>query len=403
MSAASGDARQIPYAVARALEQADDAGLRPVRVYRAAFPVHVAEASALVMEHEPFDLLDRWVGRAIAEGGYRSAADIAAFLGTTGQIVERVRLFLTGIGHLVGTDGALELTDLGLRSAQDDARYALKEDRLKLYFDGVTGAPLPSRFYRRGVRLLPLADALAQHRYQLLPHAAEFRADAVASLAARPDRADYNLPDEHHGLQVLTHEQAFLPCYLIRAHAPGGSRTLVYTAANAAESDAHLEQIVAAWQEIDTALRAEENDEESQRAELVKWLEDRGLSLTQLSGWAGHDIPQLRLPAKHFPQRAAPVKARGEFPLHQVGSYVTPKNYILHIWCTDPGTRRAAALARSLAYADTGRKEAADMEEFLAQISRRLDISPALSQHDLEKYARETGHGALSVTPDSTN
>lgn len=400
MSTASGDARQIPYAVERALEQADDAGLRPVRVYWAAFPVHVAEVSALVTEHEPFDLLDRWVGRAIAEGGYRSVADIAAFLGTTEQIVERVRLFLTGIGHLAGPDGALALTDLGVRSAREDVRYTLKEDRLKLYFDGVTCAPLPSRFYGRGVRLLPLADALAQHRYQLLPHAAEFRADAAISLAARPDRADFNLPDEHRRLQVLAHEQAFLPCYLIRARTTGGSRTLVFTAADAAGSDAHLERIMANWNEIGTALRTEENDEEGQRAELAKWLEDRSLSLTQLTGWAGHDVPQLRLPAEHFPLRDAPVKARGQFPLHQVGSYATPKSYILHIWCTDPGRRRAAALARSLAYADTGRKDAAAIDEFLAQISGRLDISPALSKRDLEKYARETGHGALSVTPD---
>jgi hypothetical protein len=400
MSAASSDARQIPYAVERALEQADDAGLRPIRVYWAAFPVHVAEVSALVTEHEPFDLLDRWVGRAIAEGGYRSVADIAAFLGTTEQIIERVRLFLTQIGHLAGPDGALALTDLGLRSAREDTRYTLKEDRIKLHFDGVTCAPLPSRFYGRGVRLLPLADALAQHRYQLLPHAAEFRADAVASLAARPDRTSYNLPDEHRDLRVLAYEQAFLPCYLIRARTPGGSRTLVFTAAEPAGSDAHLEQIMAGWQEIGTALRTEESDQEGQRSELTKWLEDRGLSLTQLTGWAGHDVPQLRLPAKHFPRHGAPVKARGELPLHQVGSYVTPKSYILHIWCTDQDTRRAAALARSLAYADTGRKDAADIKEFLAQISRRLEISPALSRRDLEKYARETGHGALSVTPD---
>lgn len=76
------------------------------------------------------------------------------------------------------------------------------------------------------------------------------------------------MPDEHRGLRVLAHEQAFLPCYLIRAHAPGGPRTLVYTPADAAGSDAHLERIVATWQAIGTALRTEENDEEGQRAEL---------------------------------------------------------------------------------------------------------------------------------------
>jgi hypothetical protein len=389
--------RQIPYAVERALENADEAGLRPVRVYWAAFPVHVVEVSAPVTDHEPFDLLDRWVGLAIAEAGYRSVADIAAFLGVTEQIVERVRLFLAGIGHLAGLDGALALTDLGLRSAREDTRYTLKEDRLKLYFDGVTCTPLPSRFYGRGVQVLSMADAHAQHRFQLLPHEREFRADEVAELAGRPDRAGYNLPDEHRDLKVLAHEQAFLPCYLIRAHTARGPRTLIYTAADTTASDPYLEPIVRNWQTLDAALRTEESGEESRRAELEEWLGDHGLSLTQLTTWTDHHVPQLRLPARHFPLSMTPEKARGEFPLHQVGSYVTPRSYILHIWCTDPATRREAVLTRALAYADTGRKNAAHVAQFLEQISRRLDVNPPLTADDLRDYARRTGRGAQST------
>ncbi len=391
------EVRQIPYAVERALENADDAGLRPVRVYWTAFPLYVVEVSAVVTDHAPFELLDRWVGLAIAEAGYRSVAEIAGFLGVSEQIIERVRLFLAGIGHLVGSDGALALTDLGVRSVRDDTRYTLKEDRLKLYFDGVTCSPLPSRFYGRGVRVLSMADAHAQHRFQLLPHEREFRTDAVTELARRPDRADYNLPDEHDGLKVLAHEQAFLPCYLVKAHAARGPRILVYTAADAAAGDPYLEPIVGKWQTVETTLRTEESHEESRRTELEEWLRDRGLNLSQLTTWAARDVPQLRLPAKHFPLSGTPEKTRGEFPLHQVGSYATPQSYILHIWCTDPATRREAALIRALAYADAGRKDALQVTQFLERISRRLDASPPLTVGDLREYARRTGRGALSI------
>lgn len=87
---------QIPYVVERALENAaDQPGIRPVRVYRVAFPLHVAEVSATVTAREPFDLLDRYVGLAIADGGFHSVADIARYLGVTEHIVRRVLLCIT--------------------------------------------------------------------------------------------------------------------------------------------------------------------------------------------------------------------------------------------------------------------------------------------------------------------
>ena len=68
----------------RALEHAaDEADVRPVRVYWLGFPLHVAEVAATVQTREAFDLLDEYVSRAIAEGGFRSVAGIAQFLGVS--------------------------------------------------------------------------------------------------------------------------------------------------------------------------------------------------------------------------------------------------------------------------------------------------------------------------------
>jgi hypothetical protein len=392
----SGSDHQIPYVVERALESAADAGLRPARVYWAAFPLYITAVSATVVAREPFDLLDRYVSLAMSECRFGSVSQIAEYLGVTEHIVERVRRFLTEIGHVTGGDGALALTDLGLRAARDDTRYTPKEDRLKLYFDGVSCAPLPSKFYGRGVRVMSRGDALAQRKFRLLEHGPGFSAQALAQLASRRDRADYNLPDEHLNLALRDVEQGFLPCYLIRARTGSGFRTLVYTAADSSASDAYLEGILQGWPAIVQALCLEDSAETDRRDELDKWLAERGLSFRDLT-WASHDVPQLRLPARHFPLDGTPVKAKGQFPLHQVGSYVTQGNYILHLWCSDPATRREASLARALAYADAGRRDEEDVVRFLEQISRRLQVEPTLDTRDLREYARRTGRGALSL------
>jgi hypothetical protein len=388
---------QILYVVERALENAaDQPDIRPVRVYRLAFPLHVAEVSATVTAREPFDLLDRYVGLAIADGGFRSVADIARYLGVTEHIVRRVLLFLIEIRHVTGADGVLALTELGQRAVRDDTRYIPKEDRLKLYFDGVRCAPLPSKYYSRSVRVLSRDDALNQHQFGLLNHTGEFNTASVAALARRRDRADYNLPDEHENLTVRTVGRAFLPCYLIRARMRSGYRSLAYTAADPFASDSYLEGIMRGWPDLDQVMRAEDNTDAAMREELTTWLDERGLSTTQLS-WDGYDVPRLTLPARHFPTGDAPVRNRGEFPLRQVGSYVTPQSFVVQLWCTDPETRREAALQRALEYADVIHRNETAIAQFLEQISTRLAVEPELSVSDLRAYARRTGRGVLGI------
>jgi hypothetical protein len=388
---------QIRYAVDRALENiADLPGIRPVRVHWVAFPLWVADVSAVVTAREPFDLLDRYVGLAIAECGFRSVSEISGYLGLTDHVVHRVLRFLTEIRHITSGDGDLVLTELGLRAARDDTRYTPKEDRLKLYFDGVRCHPLPTRYYGRGVRVLSRSEARDQHKFRLLDHASQFDAEAPAKLARRHDRADYNLPDEHENLKVQAADPAFLPCYLIRARDAVGDRYFAYTAADSSASDAHLEDILKQWPEFLQALQTDENAGADRRAELTKWLDDRGLSMTQLT-WAGHDMPRLTLPARCFPHGDAPAKTKGEFPLRQVGSYLTPRSYVMQLWCTDPKIRREAALQRALEYADAGRKDEAEIIRFLEQLSERLETGRELDVSDLRAYAKRTGRGALSI------
>lgn len=387
----------IPYPVERALEKvADQPGVQPVRVHTVAFPLYVVEVSATITAREPFDLLDRYVGLAIAECGIHSVPEISEYLGVTEHVVGRIIQFLAKIRHVTASDGTLALTELGLRAVRDDNRYVPREDRLKLYFDGIRSAPLPSRYYGRNVRVLSRAEALGQRRFRLLGHTGEFTAGALAELARREDRADYNMPDEHENLTLRAVHEAFLPCYLIRVRTGDGYESLVYTAASSSAKDAYMEETMQNWPPLAEAIRTEDSAEADLRAELSRWLDERGLSITQLT-WAGRDTPRLTLPARHFPLGDAPVKDTAEFPLRQVGSYLTPRSFVVQLWCEDEHTRREAALQRALEYGDVTRRDAADWAQFLTHVSTRLELRPPLTLIDLRIHAHRTGRSALDI------
>lgn len=388
------------YPVDRALDAiADQPGMRPLQVHRVAVPLFAAELTATVMARPPFDLLDRYVGLAIADGGFRSPAEICEYLGITPDIVDRVLRFLGEIGHVTGAGGTFELTPLGLRSVRDETRYTPKEDRLKLYFDGVRCSPLPERFYGRGVRILDREGAHAQHEFTLTEPATGFAAaaDAVAALAARPDRADYNLPDEHENLRVLNNDLAYLPCYIIPAVTSDGYRLLGFTAADATASDPYLEDIFRSWTTLNETLTTERNSEAALRDEVRRWLADRNLSWEDHVRDAGEPALRLVLPASRYPAGEAPDKAKGTFPLHRVGSYVTPSGFVFQLWCRDEKARRTAALERALRYDGEGRRSDEDLAAFLGRVSARLELDAALTIADVTAYSRRTGRGGRGI------
>src|SRR5690606_22712159 len=133
-----GVMREPLYDASRAVEDAAAIpGTRPVRLYRIALPLFAVEFDAVVEERRPYDLIDRFIVRSIAEAELRTVPEIAAFLGLEEAMVARALRFLGDVGHVVGrSDGTFALTELGARSVRGTARV-VKHDRQKLYFDGV--------------------------------------------------------------------------------------------------------------------------------------------------------------------------------------------------------------------------------------------------------------------------
>jgi hypothetical protein len=70
---------------------------------------------ATVTEGEDYELIDRYLERAIAETRLDTIADLARFLALDEVIVDRAMRFLTAIEHVRGTGGRFALTELGVR------------------------------------------------------------------------------------------------------------------------------------------------------------------------------------------------------------------------------------------------------------------------------------------------
>ncbi|MEV6300210.1 hypothetical protein AB0M02_12470 [Actinoplanes sp. NPDC051861] len=201
--------------VTRRVEALPD--VRPLRILPLLLPMWAAEVVATVRESQPYDVLDRYLARAI-DSGLLDIEELATFFGVEPAIVSRALRFLAGIGHLARDDrGRLTLTGLGRRSLADGRRYQLFQGRrLLLRFDGFTAAPVPYSCSAGSVWLrapeLTLSDGTA---FQLVDGGTALPGDAVAALLARDDLADFTGPvepveAEQHGTRPL-----WLPVYLV--------------------------------------------------------------------------------------------------------------------------------------------------------------------------------------------
>lgn len=395
MSRATQD--NILYAKVRALEDAADLpGVRPLRIEPIGIPLYAVELSATVEEREAFDLLDRYIGLAIAEVGFTRVQDIAEFLGISEAMVDRVLRFLGGIGHLEGTADALVLSDRGLRAVRDGHRYTEKRERLRLYFDAVRCGPLRTSHYTAAVRILDKDAAYAQNYFRLIPRDCDFRLDAVDRLVQRPDRGEYDLPDELRNPSVEAVGEAYLPCYAIRALIGERLTTLVYSGV-ADLRDHHLEEIVNGWPRVAGVL--EVGDCEPSRERFEDWMLDQDISPSERTvTWIDHRGFRLNLKKSRFSDHEDRARAKGIFQLSMLGSYVAPKNHVLQLWCEDAPTRTKAVMSRAISYMTLGRRSQPDAAAFLEQICRQLEPDREVTLDDVQKRAKEVGYAPLEFT-----
>lgn len=398
----------IKYPEQRAIEDAAfGQGLAPTRLCRVLLPVWRADVRATIYDSEPYDLIDEYLEKAIAQGQLGSIAEIADFYGVDGAVIGNAARFLESIGHLSRADGGrLGLSALGLRSVQAERRYTQKlADRRHLYFDGFTCRPLARPFYDdRVVTFLEgtaLAEAIADTGRDAftpvirIPQPA-FSPDALTELERMPaaERDRYNLPEQVIEPVLETAEQVYLPAYVVRAMGRHGEvRYLAYTQA-AQKADPDWSQVCTTATDI---ARLVENEYQSGRNEgeesgARRWVQKRFDGRFDV-GW--HEgVLVANLPAAAF---------RGSDGLEprRIGSFIRMDGWYFRLWCDDETLRRQTLLDLTETYLSARTKTTADeAEERLARFCRQVALGQ-LPLAEVADLARKAGKKALASRLDT--
>jgi hypothetical protein len=394
----------ISYPQYRAIERAaytHDAV--PTGIYAVLLPVWQVEVEATVTEGEDYELIDRYLERAIAQAGLGTTAELAAFLALDEVVVDRALRFLTAIEHVVQRAGRYELTPLGLRSVQAQKSYRItRNDRRKLYFDAFGSRPLPRAYYDsdavtfidRGV----LSAVLAKRdgpTFIALSNTPGFRPEAIGELANAIDRGSFNLPERIDNPTLLGQEYVYLPLFVVRCTGQGRTRYFAYSQASH-EADDHLTALCESTPELVAVFENEfEADAASAEERIGKWLAGRDLGRyrpvrTRDGTW------RVTLPAQAFSEG-------GRLSVTQLGSYVVLGTIFFHAWCTDERARRRAMVERINAY--LGRRSTVDASVLTEQVERmahQLELG-TVDLATLRRWAMDAGRSQLAEQLASVN
>ncbi|WP_436529761.1 hypothetical protein [Actinoplanes sp. HUAS TT8] len=188
--------------------------VRPRRIRPLLLPMWQVEVVATVRDGQPYDVLDRFLARALAGTPLRGPERLAAYFGLPVALVRRILAGLAAIGH-VGPDGAL--TELGRRSVEDGRRYRDRPGRrMTLWFDGLVLAPVPRTHGTGSIWLagpeLTLGDGT---RFAAVPGPGVLPVTAVGDLLERADVADFAGPARPVRAEIAALRAVWLPVYLV--------------------------------------------------------------------------------------------------------------------------------------------------------------------------------------------
>jgi hypothetical protein len=388
----------MPYVEDRALEDAlYGQGLTPTQIFAVMLPVWQVEVQATVTDGRPYELIDRFLEKAIASGGLSTVAELSRFFALDAALVDRAVRFLAAIGHLVTRDSHIALTELGRRSVRDGVCYLVtRQDRRKLYFDAFHSQPLSRRYYDPGVvTLLPLeqvSSAAASHgrTFLKLSPVRGFRREALAELAGHPDRDHFNLPARIDQPESLGEELVYLPAYVVRAVDPGGRVTYQAYTQVGDTADHEISDLCRRTPEVTAVLNNEHlaARPQQQEARIKKWLGGQNLESCGPQR-ALHGTWRVVLPGQAF----QPV---GSVPLWKLGSFVVLGQDPVHVWCEDTTTRQRALLDRVDGYAGARSvSKATDVQSRIERMAVQLGFR-SLDLAGIQRMAAADGRHGLS-------
>jgi hypothetical protein len=216
-------AEKLLYSYQKALDEFLALGLIPQRLFRILYPIRIVDIFGRQRFSTNMEESQWFVERGIYEANLISTNDLTEYLGLDKDFVNKMLIFLRQINHLVDSDGKLSLTELGIRSVQEQICYQEQDTNFKLYFDAFGNYPLLQEHIR-----IKLFDEIPENPsfHPPLPIFPEWDIKALSDLHARVDRYRYGLMDE---VGTITHSQedkiAYMPAYVIERKSDLGDST----------------------------------------------------------------------------------------------------------------------------------------------------------------------------------
>ncbi|WP_376796869.1 hypothetical protein [Thermogemmatispora sp.] len=379
-------------------------GLVPLRQFRLLFPLWCISIQGRQYEKRPYELLERFLERAIGEAELQTAGELARFFGLPQPAVTKTLDFLRTVGHVSGDDEHLRLTDLGQASLQSGLFLRPLESQRLLYFEAFDSQPLPRSYYEYESLILSEAEAaLLSDRTITRLYSGQlesyFDPLRLRQLAERPDREQYNLPSELElgpdAIRKVT--RAYFPLTVIEAHAydngdrQGSRPHYLALSPIAGHRDLFFERLIQNKPAIAYSFPTLDEREipaaiERHASRLGVQLPGEGRIARSPSG-----LWQLVLSPRLFQKaEAGPGLA---LRLSDLGNVRQEDGYFFQLWCEDKMLRCRSVLEQTLLFMEREQRKKqplfrASILQVMEHVSRRLALAPP-SWQELIAFARE--------------
>lgn len=382
----STSSKYLLYSHYRALDQVQELGFIPLRLFRVLYPLWRVRVDGRQRVATEFDELEWYMERGLQGAGMNSVTELASFFGLDTPFVQRLIHFSRSIGHVSGDDDHLALTELGVASITDKVRYEEKVTSTELYFDGLGNVPLSAEHYKIPIlETLPPVDKTPFQAFYHFDHA--WNPDVLGQM----DRKRFNLPDQINATQLLNHAPAYLPVYFIEARENKPSsppRLLVFSQVRGLR-DTVLEEAVNREPTVYRALKAKMD---SRIEAVTRYFEQSGLKkddwyLNENGPWGA----QVMVDGGVFlPDSGTDEEDSGRLTTRSVGRYTLIYDWCIWVLCDDVNVRNQAAteqLAEWLQNANT-RPTVTEINQKFADLCKRLSI-PQLPVKTVLAFARK--------------
>lgn len=364
--------KYLLYSHYRALEQVQELGFIPLRLFRVLYPLWRVRVDGRQRVATEFDELEWFMERAIQGAGLRSVDGLAAFFGLDPAFVERMIHFLRTIGHVSGEDENLSITELGIASITDRARYEEKTTSVELYFDGLGNVPLSTEHYK-----IPILESLPP--IESTPFLAFYHFDHAWSpdVLGQMDKKRFNLPDQISDAQLLNPEPAYLPVYFIEAreNKPASPPRLLVFSQVRGLRDTVLEEAVNREPTVYRALKAKTD---SRVEALRRYFEQSGLKqddwyLNENGPWGA----QVMVDGQVFlPESGNDDEDSLRLTTRSVGRYALIYDWCIWVLCDDVNVREQAAAEQLTEWLQNvnAKPSATEVKLKFANLCKRLSI-----------------------------